>query len=166
MQGRKVELCLTWQCSWRCLLNELAKRFCSDWLAFSALCSEVLCCVFCFLFLQLAELLCCREPCFLISARLRLPGLYFKMALYLTPFSQVICASDLSFSGHVALHFVARALFVFKWAFRVVAQVFPSHWFPFWLTKKDGCEEQLREDAFILLISWLCRVFAVAWRIS
>lgn len=113
-------------------------------------------------FLQLAELLCCREPCFLISARLRLPGLYFKMALYLTPFSQVICASDLSFPRHIALHFVARTLFVFKWAFRVVAQVFPSHWFPFWLTKEDGCEEQLREDAFILLFSWSCGI--LQWR--
>ena len=53
---------------------ELAQMFCSDWLEFSAFCSEVLLCLlfsfFSFFFLQLAELLGCREPCFLISARL------------------------------------------------------------------------------------------------
>lgn len=40
---------------------KLAEMFCSE---FSPFCCEVLLCLFSFL--QLAELLCCREPCFLI----------------------------------------------------------------------------------------------------
>lgn len=53
-------------------VHELAKIFCSDWLEFSAFCSEVS--VSLVFFLQLAGLLCCGEPCFLISAGMHKPS--------------------------------------------------------------------------------------------
>lgn len=105
---RSTELCLSCRYSRKCLANEFAKRFClTGWHLVH--CVLRCCAVF---FLPLTELLCCTEPYLLISARLRLPGLHIKMALCLTPFSQVLCASDLSFQGHVAPLFVVSSLCV------------------------------------------------------
>lgn len=105
-----TELCLSWQCSRIRLANESAKRFCLTG------CHLVHCVLQCcaVLFLPLTELLCCTEPYLLISARLRLPGLHIKMALCLIPFSQVLCASDLSFQGHIT-PLLLLTLFVFSW---------------------------------------------------
>lgn len=135
------------------LLFEFAKRFCSDWLAFSAFCSKVLLCLL-FFFLQLAELLCCREPwfcnnCQAVSVETRLQNG--------SVFNAILSGNLLLWSVFSGPHSIAFcfALLLCLNECSGFAQVFSFVGFSSRVTKVNGCQEQLREDAFPPLIPLL-----------
>lgn len=134
-------------------LFEFAKRFCSDWLAFSAFCSKVLLCLL-FFFLQLAELLCCWEPwfcndCQAVSVETRLQngsvlnailsGNLLLWSVFSGPHSTAFC-----FALPLCLNECSG-----------FAEVFSFVGFSSRVTEVNECQEQLREDAFTPLFSLL-----------
>lgn len=111
IRERLEELCLTWQYSWRCFcLNSLKGFVLTGWHLVHSV--PKCCCVSCFSFYSWLSCSAVGSHGFAITARLCLLRPDFKMALYLMPFSQVICFSDLSFQGHTVLHFALHSFCV------------------------------------------------------